>query len=326
MKRLITITILSLAAFTLTATPTVTDVTAKQQYPWNGLVDITCKVSGIDGTTNDLYFAVAAVMPDSGNIRYVYHFGVVQNGTNSSNRIVHTNGDYRLLWNARTDLGQVIYSNMVIRVTTIIHNKVQLWEGGPYWADTNIGAEEPWEYGNYFWWGDTIGYTRENNAWRASDGSSSYHSFSSANTPSSSKYIATLRNEGWITAEDVLASDHDAAQVQWGGDWRMPTKQEFDDLLNKCDWNSTTTNGVNGWIVRGRDDYASASIFLPAAGTGQWTSLSNAGKYGRYWSSVPTSAEDYESWNLNFYSYFHSSERTGRFWGLSIRPVQGFSE
>ena len=63
------------------------------------------------------------------------------------------------------------------------HEKVQLWEGGPYWATTNVGAEEPWEYGYYFWWGDTVGYKRENGAWVASDGSSSDFSFSEGRTP-----------------------------------------------------------------------------------------------------------------------------------------------
>ena len=172
--------------------PTVTDVVAKQRYPWNGLVDITCKVTGIDGTTNDLYFAVAAVMPDSGDSRKVSKFWVVQNGTNSVDREVHTNGNYRLLWDAQAELGQVVYSNMVTRVNLKEHKKVQLWEDGPFWADTNIGAEEPWESGYYFWWGDTIGYKWENNAWVASDGSSSNFSFRLENTPTYDKNIATL--------------------------------------------------------------------------------------------------------------------------------------
>ncbi len=93
----------------------VTDVTARQRYPWNGLVDITCKVSGIEGTTNGLKLAVAAVMPDTGNTRNVSHVWLVQGGTNSTDREVHTNGNYRLLWDVRADLGQVSYSNMVVR-------------------------------------------------------------------------------------------------------------------------------------------------------------------------------------------------------------------
>lgn len=48
------------------------------------------------------------------------------------------------------------------------HGRVQLWEGGPFWAETNIGADQPWEVGYYFWWGDTVGYKREHGAWVAS--------------------------------------------------------------------------------------------------------------------------------------------------------------
>ena len=327
---LLVITTMLNCSMCVAATPDVTDVVAKQRYPWNGLVDITCKVTGIDGSTNGLKFAVAAVMPDSGNVRSVSNFWVVQNGTNLVSRKVHTNGDYRLLWDAQAELGQVIYSNMVTRVTVVdLHGKVQLWEGGPYWADLNIGAEEPWEYGYYFWWGDTVGYKWENNAWVASDGSSSYFSFSEGNTPTYGKDIATLQSEGWITTDNVLAPDHDAAYMQWGRNWRLPTKQEFDDLLSKCDWNWTTTNGVNGWVVRGRDDYTSVSIFLPAAGLGDGASLLYAGSNGFCWSSVPDSDDDHCSGLLYFCSgwgYFLGTNNYDRYYGYAVRPVQGFAE
>ena len=152
------------AALCVFADMAVTDVVAKQRYPWNGLVDITCKVTGIEGETNGLKLAVAAVMPDTGNAQQVSHFWVVQGGTNSTDREVHVNGDYRLLWDARADLGTVRYTNMIVRVTFDAHEKVQLGEGGPYWATTNIGAEKPEDCGYYFWWGDTVGYKREGEA------------------------------------------------------------------------------------------------------------------------------------------------------------------
>ena len=103
----------------------------------------------------------------------------------------------------------------------------------------------------------------------ASDGSAGNFSFSSGNTPTYGKNNATLQSEGWITAEGVLAPAHDAAQVHWGGGWRMPTDQELNDLCyHQCDWTWTATNGVNGYLVRGRGDFADASIFVPAAGRG----------------------------------------------------------
>ena len=239
-KKSITVGIMVMAAMAAVAEPEVTDVVAKQRYPWNGLVDITCKVKGINGTTNGLKFAVSAVNQSSGDIRQSSNFWVMQNGTNSTDRKVHTNGNYRLLWDAKADLGTGLHSNIVVRVTAVdAHSKVQLWEGGPYWADTNIGAENPEDYGYYFWWGDTVGYKREGNAWVATDGSSSNFSFSSGNTPTYKKGVTTLQNEGWITADSVLVPEHDAAYVHWGGNWRMPTKQELADLNNMCDWTWT---------------------------------------------------------------------------------------
>ena len=209
------------------------------------------------------------------------------------------------------------------------HEKVQLWEGGPYWATTNIGAENPEDYGYYFWWGDTVGYKREGNAWVATDGSSANFSFGSSNTPTYNKSIATLQSEGWIVSQNgtnVLAPEHDAAQVQWGGGWRMPTYQELDDLCyNKCDWTWTTQNGVNGYIVRGRGDYASNSIFLPCAGYGDGTSLLNSGSDGYYWSSVPYS-DDYNARFLSFGSGYHYVDYRDRSYGQSVRPVQGFAK
>ena len=329
MKKLIIILFVLTGASLLVADPQVTDVVAKQRYPWNGMVDITCKVSGIDGTTNGLYFSVAAVNQDSGSTNRLSHW-VVQNGKNSTARDVCTNGNYRLLWDAHATFGEVIYSNIVLSVTTVddAHNKVQLWEGGPYWADTNIGANEPEEYGYYFWWGDTIGYKRENDKWVATDGSSWDFSFGSA-TPTYDHYIsnATLQSEGWITANSVLAPAHDAAHVHWGGKWRMPTFQELEDLNSKCDWTWTTQNGVNGCVVKGKGAYASASIFLPASGHGDGTSLFYAGSFGYYRSSVPHS-DDGESWSLDFGSghHFTGCYIYGRIYGFSVRPVQGFTE
>ena len=205
------------------------------------------------------------------------------------------------------------------------HDRVQLWAGGPYWATRNIGAEKPEDYGLYFWWGDTVGYRREGDVWVASDGSSRNFSFSQENKPTSGKDDATLRREGWTTPTGVLASAHDAAQAHWGGNWRMPTRQEISDLDNNCDWTWTTRNGVNGYVVRGRGGYASASIFLPATGFSGETSLFGAGSYGFYWSSIPYSDSDY-SWYLYFCSDVRAVIGNYRYYGLSVRPVQGFTE
>ena len=200
-------------------------------------------------------------------------------------------------------------------------NMVQLWNGGPFWAIKNVGADKPSDYGYYFWWGDTVGYKWENGKWIASDGSNSNFSFVESKIPTYGKSNSVLQGEGWITVDGVLAPEHDAARKHWGGDWRMPTKQEFEDLDNKCDWIWTTMNGVNGYVVCGRGDYSSASIFLPCAGYGTWTLFYQAGLHGYFWSSVPDSLY-YYAWYLNFDSGRHSTYDDVRSGGRSVRPVQ----
>ena len=206
-------------------------------------------------------------------------------------------------------------------------DKVQLWEGGPYWATTNIGAENPEDYGYYFWWGDTVGYKRENGKWVATDGSSSDFLFDSSNTPTDGKTIAALQSEGWITTDGALAPEHDAAHVNWGGDWRMPTKQEIDDLNSKCDWNWATHNGIQGYVIVGKGAYASASIFLPCAGyADDGNQFEEAGLYGNYWSSNTNPSD------LTYSCYFYftlnrrDASKAARYAGLTVRPVQSFAE
>ncbi len=326
-KRITMFLAAAMAAMVAFAAPEVTDVVAKQRYPWNGLVDITCKVSGISGTGGEQYFSVAAVMPDSGAIRRLSHFWVVRNGMNSTDRTVSANGSYRLLWDASADLGQVAYDNMVMRVTVKTRNKVQLWEGGPYWADTNIGAENPEDYGYYFLWGDTVGYKRENDKWVASNGSSLDFSFDDSNTPTYGKDNATLQNQGWITADGVLAPEHDAALVHWGGAWRMPTSDEIQALVDNCTATWITTNGVFGRLVTGKGAYADRSIFLPAAGFGFDSFLLDPGSDGNYCSSTPNSDYPSYAWVLYFYSSdFGRSSYGDRYYGQSVRPVRGFAE
>ncbi len=207
-----------------------------------------------------------------------------------------------------------------------IHQKVQLWEGGPYWATTNIGAEKPWESGYHFWWGDTVGYKRQGDAWVASDGSKSNFSFEEKNAPTYGKSIAELQSEGWITRDGVLSSVHDAAHVHWGGGWRMPTDAEFSALIDNCTTKWITINGVSGRLVTGKGSYADRSIFLPAAGYGNYSYLDGPGSYGGYWSSTPGSGNSYSAWDLDFGSGNFRRGSNCRYGGRSVRPVRGFAE
>ena len=304
------------------ATPEIHNVTAKQRYPWNGLVDIDFTVTGlegavteIDGTTNGLAFAVTAVMPD-GSTNRLSHLKVARRTTG---------GDCRIVWDARVDLGEVCITNLVANVAIVeSHKEIQLWEGGPYWTDCNVGAEKPEDYGYYFWWGDTVGYKRENNAWVAVDGSSTNFSFNSSNAPTYGKDNAELLAAGYIDSAGNLAAAYDAATAHFGAPWRMPTSDEIAALIGNCTTTWTTRNGVYGRLITGKGDYADRSIFLPAAGRDY--GLYRPGSYGYYWSSTPDSDDSYSVWYLFFSSDDFGRSYYYRYYGFPVRPLRGFAD
>ena len=205
---------------------------------------------------------------------------------------------------------------------------VQLWEGGPHWAECNVGATKPEEYGYYFWWGDTVGYTNTGNAWISiKDGTSISFSWSDGTAGLTyGKDNAALLSAGYIDSTGNLVAAHDAATAHLGAPWRMPTSDEIQALVDNCTTMWITTNGVSGRLVTGKGNYAKRSIFLPAAGYGYDSTLYYPGSDGNYWSSSPHSDGSGNAWRLgldssNFRRYYYN--RCG---GRSVRPVRGFAE
>jgi hypothetical protein len=115
-----------------------------------------------------------------------------------------------------------------------------------------------------------------------------------------------------------LEPGDDVANVKWGGSWRMPLKDDMNELRYYCTWEWTSLNGVVGCRVTGPNGN---SIFLPAAGSRNGASLSSTGESGNYWSSTHGEYEDYDA----FYLYFHGGIRYKscnlRDNGQSVRPV-----
>ena len=216
---------------------------------------------------------------------------------------------------------------------------VQLWENGPYWAECNVGASTPEEYGYYFWWGDTVGYTRSGGTWTtegdcysgvtwvSSTGQQMSSSpFSSSSCPTYGKGNSALLSAGYIDSTGNLVAAHDAATAHLGAPWRMPTDAEFSALIENCTTAWITTNGVYGRLVTGKNEYANRSIFLPAAGRGNGSDLNYPGSYGFYWSSSLDSYNSTYAWYLNFYSGNFYRSYYDRYSGRSVRPVRGFAE
>ena len=210
------------------------------------------------------------------------------------------------------------------------HEGVQLWENGPLWAKTNIGANSPTETGYYFWWGDTLGYKWQNEQWVASDGSVSGFSFSTANCPTYGKSLAQLQSMGAVGADGNLLPAYDAAAKQWGDDWRVPKASEYKNLIALCSWSWTTNNNVAGYTVTGKGLYSGNSIFLPMAGEAAYGSRAGRDengdpKFGRQWSSsVYSGVGVYLGWN-NSSKSVSSSSTDYRWHGFSIRPVKSMS-
>ena len=310
------------------ATPAVSDISVRQRYPWNGLVDLKFTVTGTSGARYDTSFTAKDMV---GATNVVMKTIRKSDGTIAAAKEQLLPGTYNWVWDAPADLpdgfesGRMIVTGMAEEVD--MHDKVQLWEGGPYWATTNIGAEKPWGRGYYFWWGDVVGYKSGNGGWVASDPRQPSFTFYPSNIPTHGKKYTDLQKEGWITEDGVLAPEHDAAHMHWGANWRMPTYQELKNLSSKCNWLWTTTNNVNGYIVRGKGAYASNSIFLPCTGgiDGQSNSLAYDNEAGYCWSSEPYS-DNVDAWQIYFYLGNHNVNNVGRPAGNHIRPVKSSLE
>lgn len=141
------------------------------------------------------------------------------------------------------------------------------------------------------------------------------------------KYVTSLRAsdygyDGFSDDKTTLELSDDAANVNWGGSWRMPTKNEWDELRTKCTWTLTTKNGVSGYKVTSKvAGYTDKWIFLPAAGCRGYSNLSRADSYGYYWSSSLNEDTPDFAWYMYFSSGSVRTDDFYRYYGHSVRPV-----
>ena len=176
------------------------------------------------------------------------------------------------------------------------------------WACCNVDATAPEEYGGYYAWGETE--EKSNYEWYT-------YKYCKGTNDTMTKYC-TSRSYGTVDNKTTLESCDDVASVKWGGNWRMPTRAELDELRNNCTWKWTTLNGVNGYRVTGPNGN---SIFLPAAGGRDGTEVRRQGSSGYYWPSSLDSSNSSNAWYQLFYSNGYSWGRYGRYFGHTVRPV-----
>ena len=182
---------------------------------------------------------------------------------------------------------------------------------GTKWATTNVGATTPEGYGNYYAWGETT---------TKFTCSSSTYKWCRGSDDTMTKYC-TSSSYGVVDNKTTLDLSDDAAYVNWGSSWRMPTKAEQDELSNTSytTWTWTTQNGVKGYKVTSKSN--GNSIFLPAAGCRSGSSLYYAGSNSGYWGSSLDTGYSVYAYYLNFNSSLVHSYSYYRINGLSVRPV-----
>ena len=169
---------------------------------------------------------------------------------------------------------------------------------GTKWASYNVGATKPEEYGGYYSWGETEERDQYYfTTYSLCDGT-----------------VSSCHDIG----ENISGTEYDVAHVKWGGEWCMPTKDDFQELVYTCDYKETTRNGVKGYQFTGPNG---KYIFLPYTGYCWNTENSKAGSEGSYWSATQTTSvnkahemsfkKDEVLWNCYI----------NRFAGLTVRPV-----
>ena len=183
---------------------------------------------------------------------------------------------------------------------------------GTLWAACNVGANSPEEYGDYFAWGET----EPKNDYRWST-----YKYCKGLYSTMTKYC-TSSSDGSVDNKTELEPSDDAATVNWGSGWQMPSYEQFDELFyssyTTTTW--TTLNDISGMKITSKGN--GNSIFLPAAGYPGVTSLNDAGSDGYYWSRSLRTSYSKNAYYLRFYSSYIYTKDINRYYGRSVRPVR----
>ena len=182
---------------------------------------------------------------------------------------------------------------------------------GTLWATMNVGSNNPEDYGDYFAWGETE--PKNYYDW-------STYKWCNGGQYSLTKYC-TNSSYGTVDNKKNLDLEDDAAYVNLGRSWRMPTKVQQEELINRCKWTWTTRNGVNGHLVTGPNGKA---IFIPAAGLYSGNTLTQDGTTGLYWTRTLESSDPAGAWGMSFGDHSQNWSYTYRlrYYGESVRPVR----
>lgn len=185
---------------------------------------------------------------------------------------------------------------------------------GTKWATTNVGADKPEDYGDYFAWGETT--PKDVYDW-------STYKWCNGTHNTLTKYCANSSHgyNGFVDNKTELDPEDDAATVNWGPEWRMPSYAQIQELLGNCTSQWTTMNGVNGRMFT--SNINGATLFLPAIGYCWGGGQYNVGTRGIYGSRTLRVESPNFAYHLSFDSgsAYCDGNNFARYYGLSVRPV-----
>lgn len=183
---------------------------------------------------------------------------------------------------------------------------------GLLWADRNVGADNPEDSGNYYAWGETS--PKEVYTWDTYAYGNAYNALT--------KYCnkSDYGLDGFTDNLTTLEASDDAATVNIGSYARTPRDYEWQELMDNTTVTWTTRNGVYGRKFTASNG---KSIFLPATGNRNGSSLLGAGELGIYWSSTLNSGNPVLAWYFYFESCYQNMGDSGtRNTGFSVRAVR----
>lgn len=178
------------------------------------------------------------------------------------------------------------------------------------WATHNIGAENSYEAGDYFAWGETS--PKETYKW------SNYKYIEINDQDTVFPKYNILEKFGPVDQKGTLEKSDDAAVANWGDPWRMPTFDELNELSSKCDWRMIVYNGVNCFKVTGPNG---KYIVIPLTGFIKDQTISNVGTNLALWSSNLSQSASNRAYELTCYDGIRYKGSVNRYYGDQIRPV-----
>ena len=183
---------------------------------------------------------------------------------------------------------------------------------GRLWADRNIGAEKETDYGLYFQWGDTVGYAdASHSTWETCPGNG-------GNSTYNADSIAAWNADN--LSGRLLKPEVDAATVNMGDEWRMPTYEDCRELFNNTNHEYAVIDGVAGRKFINKAD-ASKYIFLPFAGGAAEGSFEDQGIGGNIWSSSVYSDSPVNAYGVGTVESGYGGIVGIRYYALSVRGV-----